>query len=76
MGAFFPFSFLFICIISLRYALGYALSFFMSRTANISLHVKVAFLEIKMRKPNLFSRMVRHAQGIARALAPSYTAQA
>jgi len=48
----------------------------MSRTANISLHVKVAFLEIKMRKPNLFSRMVRHAQGIARALAPSYTAQA
>jgi hypothetical protein len=48
----------------------------MSRTANISLHLKVAFIELRTRKPNLLSRMIRHAQGIARALAPSYTAQA
>lgn len=48
----------------------------MSRTANISLHLKVAFVELRLRKPNLLARMVRHAQGIARALAPSYTAQA
>jgi len=46
----------------------------MSRTANITLHLKCAFVEIRSRKPNLFSRMVNHAKGIARALAPSYSA--
>jgi hypothetical protein len=46
----------------------------MSRTANIALHIQVAIVEIRTRKPNLFSRMVNHARGIARALAPSYSA--
>lgn len=44
----------------------------MSRTANITLHLQCAFAEITQRKPNLFARMVRHAQGIARALSPFY----
>ena len=45
----------------------------MSRTANITLHIQVALVEIRTRKPRLASRLWNHAKGIARALAPSYS---
>ena len=44
----------------------------MSRSANIALHLQCALIEIRTRKPNLATRLIRHAQGIARALSPSY----
>jgi hypothetical protein len=44
----------------------------MSRTANITLHLQCAFVEISQHTPDLFFRLCRRACGIARAMSPFY----